>query len=52
MKATEKKMTFGLIVGTRGFFNSALAVEGRKSLITLVEKLGIFQMPVYKIIDF
>ncbi len=40
MKATEKKMTFGLIVGTRGFFNSALAVEGRKSLIALIEKLG------------
>ena len=39
MKATEKKMTFGLIVGTRGFFNSALAVEGRKSLIALLEKL-------------
>ncbi len=29
MKTTEKKMTFGLIVGTRGFFNSALAIEGR-----------------------
>jgi len=40
MKITEKKITFGLIVGTRGFFNSALAVEGRKSLIAQVEKLG------------
>ncbi len=40
MKITEKKITFGLIVGTRGFFNSALAVEGRKDLINLIEKLG------------
>ncbi len=40
MKITEKKITFGLIVGTRGFFNSALAVEGKKDLIKLIEKLG------------
>jgi L-fucose isomerase-like protein len=40
MKITEKKMTFGLIVGTRGFFNSALAVDGRKDLTALMEKLG------------
>lgn len=40
MKITKKKITFGLIVGTRGFFNSALAVEGRKSLIAQVEKPG------------
>lgn len=36
----KKKICFGLIVGTRGFFNSALATEGRKKLITLIEKLG------------
>jgi L-fucose isomerase-like protein len=40
MKTTEKKITFGLIVGTRGFFNSELAVEGRKDLIALIGKLG------------
>ncbi len=40
MKIVEKKITFGLIVGTRGFFNSALAVEGKKDLINLIEKLG------------
>lgn len=40
MEITEKKITFGLIVGTRGFFNSALAVEGRKDLVKLIEKLG------------
>ncbi len=35
-----KKVTFGLIVGTRGFFNSELASGGRKDLIALLEKLG------------
>ncbi len=35
-----QKITFGLIVGTRGFFNSSLAVNGKKQLITLMEKLG------------
>jgi L-fucose isomerase-like protein len=40
MKTTEKKITFGLMVGTRGFFNSQLAVEGRKDLIALMDKLG------------
>jgi L-fucose isomerase-like protein len=29
-----------VIVGTRGFFNPALAVEGRKSLLSVLEKLG------------
>ena len=40
MKITDKKICFGLIVGTRGFFNSKLATEGRKSLIRLIEKLN------------
>jgi L-fucose isomerase-like protein len=35
-----KKITFGLIVGTRGFFNSELASGGRKDLIALLDKLG------------
>lgn len=35
-----KKITFGLIVGTRGFFNSTLAVNGKKELVELMEKLG------------
>lgn len=35
-----KKITFGLIVGTRGFFNSELAAGGRKDLVALMEKLG------------
>jgi len=33
-------LTFGLIVGTRGVFNSELAISGRKELIDAVEKLG------------
>ncbi len=35
-----KKITFGLIVGTRGFFNSELASKGRVELIALMDKLG------------
>jgi L-fucose isomerase-like protein len=34
------KTTFGLIVGTRGFFNPKLAETGRKDLIALLDKLG------------
>ena len=40
MKIMEKKTTFGLIVGTRGFFNPALAVEARKQLLTRLDALG------------
>jgi L-fucose isomerase-like protein len=32
--------TFGLIVGTRGFFNPKLAETGRKELMALLDKLG------------
>lgn len=39
MKIIHKQITFGLVVGTRGFFNSALAVEGKKDLIALMDKL-------------
>ena len=37
---TNDALTFGLIVGTRGFFNSKLAEEGRNDLIALMDKLG------------
>jgi L-fucose isomerase-like protein len=33
-------MTFGLIVGTRGFFSPRLAAEGRKQLIAKLDALG------------
>ena len=36
---TNKKTTFGIIIGTRGFFNSELARQGRKDLIALLDKL-------------
>jgi len=32
--------TFGIIVGTRGFFNAKLASEGRKQLLAKIEALG------------
>ncbi len=35
-----KKITFGLIVGTRGFFNSSLAVNGKKDLVELLDRMG------------
>jgi L-fucose isomerase-like protein len=34
------KATFGLIVGTRGFFNPKLAEAGRKDLMALLDKFG------------
>jgi L-fucose isomerase-like protein len=36
----RKKTTFGLIVGTRGFFNSELAKSGRRQLLSALDKLG------------
>jgi L-fucose isomerase-like protein len=35
-----KKTTFGVIIGTRGFFPASLAVEGRKLLLAKLEQLG------------
>jgi L-fucose isomerase-like protein len=40
MKIMDKQTTFGLIVGTRGFFNPELAVQGRKDLLAKLDKLG------------
>jgi L-fucose isomerase-like protein len=40
MRIMEKTPTFGLIVGTRGFFNPALAAEGRKALLAKLDELG------------
>jgi len=36
----DRKVTFGLIVGTRGFFNPQLAREGRKQLLSKLDALG------------
>jgi len=35
-----KKTTFGIIIGTRGFFNAELARQGRKDLLALLDRLG------------
>lgn len=35
-----KDVTFGVLVGTRGFFNPKLASEGRKELLSLLDKMG------------
>lgn len=40
MRVAEKPVTFGVIVGTRGFFNPALAADGRKALLAKLQKLG------------
>jgi hypothetical protein len=40
MNIMKKKMSFGLIVGTRGFFNPKRAQEGRKQLIKTLDSLG------------
>lgn len=39
MKNT-RNVTFGVIVGTRGIFNSALAAEAREQLLSLLSKQG------------
>jgi L-fucose isomerase-like protein len=36
----KKQQTFGVMVGTRGFFNPKLAEEGRKKLLAKLQKMG------------
>jgi len=40
MAVLDKQTTFGVIVGTRGFFNPQLAVEGRRQLLARLDALG------------
>lgn len=40
MNSLDKAVTFGLIVGTRGFFNPQLAREGRRQLLSKLDALG------------
>ena len=40
MNMMKKKITFGLIVGTRGFFNPKLAQQGRHQLLDKLKSLG------------
>ena len=40
MRLMDRKTCFGVIIGTRGFFNSALAVNVRQKLLKVLEKKG------------
>jgi L-fucose isomerase-like protein len=40
MGIVDRRTTFGLIVGTRGLFSAALAVEGRRRLLSRLDQLG------------
>jgi len=40
VKSLDRKVTFGLIVGTRGFFNPQLAQEGRAQAEAQLKRLG------------
>jgi L-fucose isomerase-like protein len=40
MNFLKKKITFGLIIGTRGIFNPKLAQQGRKEILKKLEALG------------
>lgn len=39
-KISKKKMCFGVIIGTRAYFNSALATDVRKQLLKTLDDLG------------
>lgn len=41
MRMVDKKIVFGVIIGVRGFFNPALAVDDRIELLRLLDSLGI-----------
>lgn len=41
MKMFDKKITFGLIVASRGFFNGAMALDSRRDVIAQLDKLGL-----------
>ncbi|MFW5776514.1 MAG: L-fucose/L-arabinose isomerase family protein [Spirochaetota bacterium] len=40
MRVAEKRITFGVIVGTRGFFNPDHAKNARREIIAKLERLG------------
>ena len=41
MKLIEKPLTFGLIIGSRAFFNGTLALQARQELLAQLDTLGI-----------
>ncbi len=44
MRVTEKRITFGVIVGTRGFFNPDHARIAREQIVAKLDKLGYGQV--------
>ncbi|MEJ5258657.1 MAG: hypothetical protein WHS88_00530 [Anaerohalosphaeraceae bacterium] len=40
MKIMQKKITFGVLVGTRNIFNAELAIEQRKKVLSVLQELG------------
>jgi L-fucose isomerase-like protein len=40
MAVSDRQVTFGVIVGSRRFFNPALATEGRRSLLAVLAEVG------------
>lgn len=40
MRLMQKKITFGVLIGTRNIFNAQLASEQRKKVLSVLEKLG------------
>ena len=41
MKMFDKRISLGLIVGSRGFFNGAMALDARREVTAQLDKLGI-----------
>lgn len=41
MNVFERKISFGLIIGSRGFFNGKMALDARQEVIAQLEQLGI-----------
>ena len=41
MRLTEKKSTFGIIIGTRNIFNAQLASDQRQRLLAVLDALQI-----------
>ena len=50
MRVVGKKVTFGVIIGVRAFFNPALAERDRRHILELLEKLG-FEAVITEVTD-
>ena len=41
MKSIDKKITLGLIIGSREFFNGTLALDARRDLLAQLDRIGV-----------